>query len=225
MFNETKTLIVVYKDEMLLNQLRKLVETKDDTEEMVVGTKDGSVKIVSWKEKTWLEQKKNGVINNKVLFLGDIKDTDKLIPVLDIKFDKYGVKYGWAGNQAVLTCDTKELTNDEYQEFLKVIEEIDIPEVIKKINHVDDKTAETEKPEKVKGKVVGVKNVPPILANVKKAAEAGADVIGGAFNVAAKNAEELTRNLTKDRAGMKRQQLFYGVVNLYLNDLETFINS
>lgn len=64
MFNETKSLIVVYKDEMLLNELRKLVETKDDTAEAVVGVKDGSVKIVSWNEKMWLGQKKNGTINN-----------------------------------------------------------------------------------------------------------------------------------------------------------------
>ena len=30
MFDMSQTLIVVYKDEMLLNQLKKLVETKDD---------------------------------------------------------------------------------------------------------------------------------------------------------------------------------------------------
>ena len=132
MFNETKSLIVVYKDEMLLNELRKLVETKDDTAEGVVGVKDGSVKIVSWNEKMWLGQKKNGTINNKVLFIGDIKNTDQLIPILDVKFDKYGVMYGWAGNQAVLTCDPKKLGSDEYQEFLKDIENLDIPEAIKK---------------------------------------------------------------------------------------------
>lgn len=87
MFNEIKSLIVVYKDELLLNQLRKLVETKDDTEDAIVGVKDGSVKIVSWNEKIWLGQK-NGTINNKVLFIGDIKETDKLITVLDVKFEK-----------------------------------------------------------------------------------------------------------------------------------------
>lgn len=57
MFNSTaaKTLIVVYKDELLANQIKKLVETNDDngTNE-VVGTRDNSIKIVSWNEKTWL---------------------------------------------------------------------------------------------------------------------------------------------------------------------------
>ena len=52
MFYDTKTLIVVYKDEMLVNQLKKLVETNDDTQEgAVVGTRDDSIKIVSWTEK------------------------------------------------------------------------------------------------------------------------------------------------------------------------------
>lgn len=50
-----ETLIVVYKDEMLANQLKKLVETKDDIEGgKIVGTKDMSINIVSWTEKVWL---------------------------------------------------------------------------------------------------------------------------------------------------------------------------
>ena len=105
MFYDTKTLIVVYKDEMLVNQLKKLVETNDDTQEgAVVGTRDDSIKIVSWTEKIWLNNKKAGNIDSKVLFLGDIKGVDKLIPVLDLKFDSYGVKYGWAGDQAAVWC-------------------------------------------------------------------------------------------------------------------------
>lgn len=39
-----KTLVVVYKDEMLVNQLKKLVETNDDAEgEQIVGTRDDSI--------------------------------------------------------------------------------------------------------------------------------------------------------------------------------------
>ena len=58
-FTEPTTLIVVYKDELLVNQLKKLVETKDDeNEDTAVGTKDGSVNIVSWSEKVWLERKR-----------------------------------------------------------------------------------------------------------------------------------------------------------------------
>ena len=82
MFGMPKTLIVVYKDEMLMNQLKKLVETNDDSESGdIVGTTDDSINIVSWTEKVWLGNKKAGNIKDKVLFLGEIEGTDKLIPV------------------------------------------------------------------------------------------------------------------------------------------------
>ena len=82
MFGMPKTLIVVYKDEMLMNQLKKLVETNDDSESGdIVSTTDDSINIVSWTEKVWLGNKKAGNIKDKVLFLGEIKGTDKLIPV------------------------------------------------------------------------------------------------------------------------------------------------
>ena len=56
----SKTLIVVYKDELYANQIKKLIETKDDEENgQSVGTKDDSVKVVAWNEKTWLANKKS----------------------------------------------------------------------------------------------------------------------------------------------------------------------
>ena len=53
MFNTAKTLIVVYKDEMILNQLKKLIETKDDTKDLVGGVRDNSINIVAWSEKKY----------------------------------------------------------------------------------------------------------------------------------------------------------------------------
>lgn len=102
MFETKKTLIVVYKDELLMNQLKKMVETHDDDEQGVIGTRDDSINIVSWTEKVWLGNKKAGNIQGKILFFGEIKGTDKLIPVIDVKFDECGVKFGWAGNQAAI---------------------------------------------------------------------------------------------------------------------------
>lgn len=96
MFGLEKTLIVVYKDEMLMNQLKKLVETHDTVNsDRVSGTVREPFNIVAWTEKVWLGNKKAGNIKDKVLFLGDIKGTDKLIPVIEVVFDNYGVKYGW----------------------------------------------------------------------------------------------------------------------------------
>lgn len=108
-----------------------MVETHDDSER-VVGIKDDSINVVSWTEKGWLENKKAGNIQGKILFLGDIKGTDKLIPVLDVKFNDCGVKYGWAGNQTVLFADTKSLTDRKsYDEFLSKLDKLPVPEFLK----------------------------------------------------------------------------------------------
>jgi hypothetical protein len=71
MFNEPQKLIVVYKDELVLNQLKKLIDTNDDDVEngTIVGTKGGSVTVVAWDEKMWLEQKKPATSNQKFFLL------------------------------------------------------------------------------------------------------------------------------------------------------------
>ena len=94
MFEDKKTLIVVYKDEMVLNLLKKKIESNKDP-----------VQVVSWDEKMWRSQKKAGNIDDKVLFIGHVKDVDALLPHLDMKFNRWGIKYGWSGNQAVIAID------------------------------------------------------------------------------------------------------------------------
>ena len=132
-YTEPVTLIVVYKDELVVNQLKKLVETRDDgSEKSIVGVRDGSVQIVAWTEEVWLDQKKSGNITAKVLFLGDIKGIDNLVPVIDVKFNQHGVKYGWAGNQAVLIARPKDIrTRDEYAAFIAELERLPAPASVK----------------------------------------------------------------------------------------------
>ena len=132
MFDMTQTLIIVYKNEMLLNQLKKLIETKDANGDAVIGIKDGSVKIVAWSQKTWLDQKKAGNITSKVLYIGDIKGVDKLIPVLDVKFNEFGAKYGWAGNQAAIFADSSDVNEEAtYNQFLQELNKLPIPDILK----------------------------------------------------------------------------------------------
>ncbi len=128
MFPEPQTLIVVYKDELVLNHLKKLVETNDDKEGEIVGTEDGSVTIVSWTEKVWLENKRAGTIDSKVLLIGKIKGADKLEPVIDVKFDEWGIKYGWAGKQALIKVDEWAIKKEEYQRFLENFKEKTLPQ-------------------------------------------------------------------------------------------------
>lgn len=223
MFNITKTLIVVYKDEMLVNQFKKLVETKDDIDgNNTIGTRDGSINIVSWNEKVWLGNKKAGNIKDKVLFLGNIKGTDKLIPVIDEKFNEYGVKFGWAGNQAAIFTDVKTLNNREnYMNFIEKLSELPVPEMIKKpknikidISEIDEECEEVDTVEK--------KKKPQILFNkAKEKIVSGVEVVGKTGRrVAAK-----TEDLLRDKGVVTRQMLFYGVVKLYENGLEDFMNA
>lgn len=237
MFETKKTLIVVYKDELLMNQLKKMVETHDDSENGVVGTRDDSINIVSWTEKVWLGNKKAGNIQGKILFLGEIKGTDKLIPVIDVKFDECGVRFGWAGNQAVVDADTKVLTTrEDYDAFLEKLSALPIPDFLKATKESIAATGtdqETEGvveqpaedvPENADSDYVEVdekkhKKV-DILKGVKKAFSTGADAIGKVYTQVASKSEEVFRN----KSLMKRQMLFYGVVSLYNDGLEKFMN-
>lgn len=242
MFETKKTLIVVYKDELLINQLRKMVEAHDDdAEKGVVGTKDDSINIVAWTEKVWLGNKKAGNLQGKILFLDEIKDTDKLIPVIDEKFNKYGVKFGWAGNQAILYVSPKELADrTKYDAFLQELSALTPPEILKpskdnkaaaEFSYVSteaddasadegimviagDESGDIPSPDTEKHKK------PKIFRAVQKAFSSGADVIGKAGSQVAVKSEEMFRN----RSLMKRQMLFYGVVELYQHGLEEFMN-
>lgn len=199
-FNEPKTLIVVYKDEMLVNQIKKLVETNDDeNDDAPIGTKDGSVRIVAWDEKMWLQQKKAGNINSKVLFVGDIKGTDKLIPIIDEKFSDCGVKYGWAGNQAIIHINSQALKRrEDYDAFLEKLKALPVPKQLKK------------KPEHLKE-----------ITPQKGALAVGLAVVLGFWG----NMAIVANDVFTDKAMIKQQMLFYGIINLYNNHLDQFIQA
>lgn len=202
-YMEPKTLIVVYKDELLVNQLKKLIETKDDGDEnAVVGTTDGSVQIVAWTEKVWLEQKKTGNITAKVLFLGDIKGTDKLVPVIDVKFDQYGIKYGWAGNQAVLTADPKGMkSREEYASFVTDLGLLPAPASVK----------------------AAIKATESHKISVKK--EDGKLNVIGMFSAIGANVADTAKDTFSNKKALVQQMLIFGVINLYNKDLEAFIQA
>ncbi len=205
LFSEPQTLIVVYKDELLVNQLKKLVETKDDiSEDEIKGTRDDSIRIVAWTEKVWADQKKAGNINNKILFLGNIKGVDNLLPILELKFDSYGIKYGWAGNQAALVCDSKALVKPEnYNAFLAELNKYELPEILKGEEHLIQKDDSQSKDDKA-GFFNKVSN---FIAKSKKTVST--------------KIQDTKTSLDKK---IKKQQYFYGIMKLYENHLEEFMN-
>ena len=208
MFNQAKPLLVVYKekDEMILNQLKKLVDTKDDEEGAPVGTEDGTVSIISWEEKLWLQNKKagnTGDLADKVLFIGDVKGTDKLAPVLDIKYNKHGVSYGFAGNQALLSIKTKALSSRaNYEAFFEELKQIKDLAIAKQ----DKVMKPGAKKQWLKvGAVVALTAINPL--------------IGGLSNVA------IYKDLFGDAKLVRNQMLIYGITMLYLNDLDEFMKA
>ncbi len=230
MFDSKKTLIVVYKDELLMNQLKKMIETNDDNEDEVVGTRDDSINIVSWTEKVWLGNKKAGNIKGKILFLGDVKGTKELIPVIDEKFSDCGVKYGWAGNQAVLYADTKVLAErKDYDDFLIKLSELPIPDFLKqgkekeeafeteKEHETNESTEIVESPDVIE---VVEDDKPDLLKMAQKAFEDGTEVVEKIGSQMAVKSEEIFR----DKKKMKRQMLMYGIIHLYNENLEEFMN-
>ena len=219
MFTASKPLIVVYKDEMILNQLKKLVESKDDTSEKIVGSKDGSINIVAWTEKVWLANKKPGNIQGKILFINDIKGTDKLIPVLDVKFNEYGIRYGWAGNQAILYVNSKELIErSSYLNFISELSKLPIPEMYKqpkntKIKVIDEHREDLQSEQQDND----CKN---LFLKAKEQLAKGVNQIEKAGIKVAMNAEDYLR----DKNYLVTQMLFYGIVHLYNDGLDEFMN-
>ncbi len=115
-FKDKKKLMLVYdpKDELALNYFKKLIETDDDIENhKIIGSEDDTVSVIGWTEKVYLDNKKKGNITNKIIFLDDaVKGVDKVAPIMDVKFNKYGITYGFAGNQAVISIDESQIKNE-----------------------------------------------------------------------------------------------------------------
>lgn len=228
MFYEPQTLIIVYKDEMLANQMKKMIETKDDTEESVNGTRDNSINVVAWTEKVWLTNKKAGNITSKVLFLGDIKGVDKLIPVIDVKFDRHGIRYGWAGNQAVIYASPNEIKSIEsYRAFHEELETLPVPQMIK--DTIKPKAAVKQEAENIKETQLEVQHIErekkSFFAKGKDIAKKVGHSIGGAVADASEWATVFSEENFRNKKEMERQMLFFGVINLYNEGLEMFMKS
>lgn len=198
MEKEQRTLFVVYnsKDELYSNLLRKLVATNDDNTDTgeIVGTEDDSVNIVAWNEKQWLDNKGTIDTSQKVLFLG--KTGEDLIPIIDEKYNKYGIVYGWAGDQAILYVDAKGLKKREvYNAFFKEVKEKIGEDSVKK-----EKKIGTNKRTIIKTIGLNLPYVWPLLAG------------------------SLIKDRFDDKKMVKDQQYFLGIYELYKNHLESFLN-
>ena len=126
-----RNLVFVTKDDLLYQQLKKLVETDDD-EEIVIGTEDGTVRLIRWEEKKWTYRSKTDTVDTKAIVIGDCKDAKNGIQLMDVKFDQYGIRYGWRGNCAYVDADLRRIrAKGVYEAFLEELNAMPAPAVIK----------------------------------------------------------------------------------------------
>lgn len=116
---QVKKLIIVTdeKNKPYANYLMALISAKDDKGDEVVGIADGSVEAVVWSEKNYADNEPTLSSNAHVLFLGDTKLSKSQRGGLNVKFDDFGLKYGWLGKRAVMYVDHVINNVVEYNRF------------------------------------------------------------------------------------------------------------
>lgn len=114
-----KTLIIVCEEKYRVygDYLAQLISMEDDTEEKIVGIKDGAAVAQVWLEKDYKANAAQISSNQSLLFIGNDKFIKEKSSHMKVVFSKYGIKYGWLGKQAVLYVD-KVVSLNEYDDFI-----------------------------------------------------------------------------------------------------------
>lgn len=208
-------LIVVYKDELLSNLVKELIGS--------------SISIVSLTEKMWLTKKAEGDISNYILFLGDIKGTSDLIPWLNIKFDRFGVAYGWSDKQAVVYIDNINSVkrSEDYIMFLKQL--CAIPQLSTKIEKIVDKRKIATQ--------IDTDDILPILEDEEISEDTNMElpekgnmfahikgIVDDKLGQAHTSITEIRQDLMRNKKKVKQQMLCYGIANLCCHDLDEFLS-
>lgn len=117
----TKKLIIVCdeKTKEYANYLRQLISVNDDKDGEIVGIEDGTVEAAVWTDKEYMANSAKVSSSEHVLFIGENKVTKSETSSMNIKFDKFGMKYGWLGKRGMLQVSNELLAQEEYDEFIQ----------------------------------------------------------------------------------------------------------
>lgn len=121
MFGPQKTQLIIVCDEKTnryANYLRQLISSNDDEGDEVVGTVDGMVDVVVWLDKDYNANSASLSSREHILFIGNNKISKSETSSMDIKFNMFGMKYGWLGKRAMMQVSDAVLTEDEYNDFI-----------------------------------------------------------------------------------------------------------
>ncbi len=116
---KTKLIIVCdEKTEQYANYLRQLISTNDDKDGEVKGVVDGSVEAAVWLDKEYIANKATISSSEHILFIGDNKVSKSETSSMVIKFNKFGMKYGWLGKRAMMQVEDEKLSQEVYDDFI-----------------------------------------------------------------------------------------------------------
>lgn len=212
--SDTKKLFVIFRDGAVAAMLRRNIELNDDLSTgEIIGIKDGSVEISMCSEELWNKRKKSSSDADKILFLGTSNALNATLPRVDVKYNQYGISYGWSDHVGILTVDDSKLKDKEaYNEFsnafMKDFSNPNASNVLKSINSDFGEMSDYLHPELIKKK------------RMKNVSTATLAILTGGLSLA---------TLPISNSIKKKQQLiqlmyFYGVLHFYMYDLEEFMN-
>ena len=209
MLGEKTTKLIIVCDEKTseyANYLRQLVSMKDDTSDEIVGVKDGTVEVAVWLEKDYVANMATISSKEHILVVGENKVSKKETPSMSVKFDKFGMKYGWLGKRAMMMVSDSIKDKETYDQFIEFcqgyeqkIEAMSLERVLKY----------EDKDEKEKGVVALMKNKAATLAQLV--------VNPGVFGAVA------GINMLKDRKKLRDQQYRALTAILYTDGLTEFL--
>jgi len=224
---QAKKLIIVTdeKNKPYANYLLALISAKDDKEGEVVGVADGSVEAVIWSEKNYADNEPTLSSNAHVLFLGDTKLSKAQRGGLSVKFDDFGLKFGWLGKRAVMYVDHVITSVVEYnrfyeyatkyqEDFTKAIERKTVQmQIAGEIVDVDEKEYKRLHGKHVPAVAALAALVSPIAGTVGTVAAAVAAPVAAAKGVA---------NLKERKEVMQQQQSMLTMI-FYMEGLKEFL--
>ena len=140
-----------------------------------------------------------------------------------MKFEKHGVRYGWAGNQAVIYADPGEIkTIDSYYAFYSELKSMPVPQAIKDASKPKTAPTKEQPQEEVKQESEEKKG---FFAKGKDLLKKVEDTIVDGMVDMAEKASVFTEENFRNKNAVERQMLFYGVINMYNEGLEIFMNA
>ena len=207
------SLLIVYKekDKEYFKHLKSLIDSKDDTSEAIVGTEDGTVRVMKCVEQKWLQWEKRDKgdsaknLAGKILFIGDIKDIKVNFP----DFNQYGIKYGCVDESsfAIQVDENHEWKPEEYAAFLKELKELTGKEVAKKNAYEQLKDAKDDTKKAAFATAAALALFPP-----------AAFYIGGL-------AADAVQDMISNKKLIREQMLYFGITKAYLESLDDFMKT